>query len=243
MKKFLMQPQQIMEVVNFATWADREARSDLVIGHISGENDYTSNFTGALRRIINSYSQTGLRASSFVLNNASEQKLGCDAAIVLQSNKECKIGLFEAKWPRITKPHYGWDGTQTSKGLSHFTDQLDRQAIALKKFPFAIFEMFYCEADFGKQPSFMMSDGSTCVWHEEAVSFNDGRPNREAIWDNVDLKSFFKPTKKAIGEILAEICFCNKGKPLGFFDVEDMRQEFSLPNNILLIEGGTDLEE
>jgi hypothetical protein len=47
---------QIDELCKFAYLADKEARSDLFRGFIRDENDYTSNFTGALRRIINSNS-------------------------------------------------------------------------------------------------------------------------------------------------------------------------------------------
>lgn len=232
---------QINEIVAFAFTADKEARSDLARDYIANENDYTSNFTGALRRIVNSNSATGLSATSFVLKGGDEQRAGCDAAIVLRSGDEAKVSLFEAKWPRIMTGHYRWDSEQTSKGLSHFTDQLDRQSQLHKSF--AVFEMFYCEAEFGKQPQFMQPNGSTCVWHEEAMAFNSGRTDREAVWGDSDIKGLLTGHKKGIGEIFDAICRCHKGKPIGmrgFQDLKAMSLEYSLPNLVLTIAGNLD---
>ena len=69
--------------------------------------------------------------------------MGCDAAIIICSNGQSKIAVFEAKWPRLATKNYQWDYYQTSKGLSHFSDQLERQ----KRYngTLAVFEMFYCE--------------------------------------------------------------------------------------------------
>lgn len=49
-----------MELCWFAYTADKEARSDLVRDYLRNEDDYTFNFTGALRRITNSNSKMGL---------------------------------------------------------------------------------------------------------------------------------------------------------------------------------------
>ncbi|MBT43626.1 MAG: hypothetical protein CMF12_14035 [Idiomarina sp.] len=63
---FKLNPVQILELCHFTMISDREIRSDLSIGMISDENDYTSNFTGTLRRNINSYSRTGETVKNFV---------------------------------------------------------------------------------------------------------------------------------------------------------------------------------
>ena len=236
-RAFNMSKTQIEEMVSFTALADREARSDLALGYIANENDYTSNFTGALRRIINSNSKTGLEAKSFVLKGGDEQRLGCDAAIIIKSNDDCKISIFEAKWPRIMQKNYQWDYQQKSangaSSSSHFTNQLDKQARVPKKV--AIFEMFYCEATFNSQPAYMDSSGSSCTWHDETLRFNNRRPNRDANWNKNDLSMLLQQNSKSISEIIYEICICNKGEPTLSFDLEEMYHEFVLPDNILLI--------
>ena len=79
---FRIRPEQIREIVTYAALADKEIRSDFSRGFVSGENDYTSLFTGALRRNLNTYSQAGVSVTSFVLKGADERKSGCDAAFV-----------------------------------------------------------------------------------------------------------------------------------------------------------------
>lgn len=156
-----LDPIQLKELAHLASLSDREVRSDLAIGAIKDENDYTSNFTSALRRNINSYSQSGLSATSFLLPHGDEREVGADAAIVLSRGNESKVAVFEAKWPRFANPGYAWDYAQTATGLSHFSDQLERQKRWQKTF--AIFEMFYSEHPFGTQPSFLDPSGSACV--------------------------------------------------------------------------------
>lgn len=72
---------QIKDLAYLAYISDREIRSDLVIGMIKDEDDYTSNFTGALRRNINCYSKTGIKAPSHPLSSPIEQSVGCDATL------------------------------------------------------------------------------------------------------------------------------------------------------------------
>ena len=123
-----MSSSQIGELSRFAYLADKEIRSDLILGFIKNENDYTSNFTGNLRRIINSHSRTGLSATSLLLGSSEEQRLCCDATIPIQSNGNIKVVIFKAKWPRLASPGYRWDYPKTATGISHFSDQLDRQS-------------------------------------------------------------------------------------------------------------------
>lgn len=84
-------PAQIQDLAHLAYISDREIRSDLVIGMIKDEGDYTSNFSGALRRNINSYSKTGIKATSYALPPPIEQAVGCDATIIIQSNGCTKV--------------------------------------------------------------------------------------------------------------------------------------------------------
>lgn len=231
---FKMKPDQILELCHYAMLSDTEIRSDLATGFIANEDDYTSNFTGAFRRNINSYSKTGLVATSKVLSASDEQMLGCDAAIIITSGGESKIAIFEAKWPRLAKPNYSWDYAQTSTGLSHYSDQLDRQ----NKFNsnLAIFEIFYCEYPFGKQPSYMKDRVSSCIWHDEAFLFKNNRMSPDKVWNRADLESLLKKGNIKIGEVMEQICQCQKGSPISMDNYESIATEFRLPANILHID-------
>jgi hypothetical protein len=146
---------QLNELAGFARIADKEARSDLILRFIKDENDYTSNFTGALRRIINSNSRSGLSATSFLLSHIEERQTGDHPALIVSKANRSKIAVFEGKWPRFATSGYNRDYAQTATGLSHFSDQLDRQKAWSGTF--AIFEMFYCEFPFRAQPAFFMA--------------------------------------------------------------------------------------
>lgn len=232
-----MTPAQIQELAQFAFLADKEARSDLIYGYIATENDYTSNFTGALRRIVNANSTTGLKASSYVLPPPDERLSGCDAAIVITSNGFVKIITFEAKYPRLKQPYFSWDYAQTSSGISHFSDQLERQ----KNFAgtHAIFEMFYCEMDFGAQPDFMQRDVSSCIWHREAVAFDEGRLKPGSVWSGQDLANMLKKGNYPISTIIEKVCECEEGEAFkAFGTVLNIAREFSLFGNVLHVAVG-----
>ena len=213
--------------------SDREIRSDLSIGMISDENDYTSNFTGALRRNINSYSKTGIKAKSYTLPKNIEQTVGCDATIIIQSNGYSKIVMFEAKWPRISTPNHRWDYKQTSTGLSHFSDQLDRQSSYNSQF--AIFEMIYCEYHFGKQPKYMQSDVSSCIWHDDAMRFKNTRSKPDSVWSQKDMISMLQSGNIEIAEIIYNVCKCNNGQPIPIRDAQGVIQEFRIAGEVLVI--------
>lgn len=224
---------QLLELIRLAEISDKEARSDLATGFIKDENDYTSNFTGALRRNINSHSQTGLSASSFLLQHAEERKMGVDAAIILKFGNQSKVAVFEAKWPRFSNAGYTWDYPQTASGLSHFSDQLDRQKSLSSKL--AVFEMFYTEYPFGKQPPFLKDFGSSCVWRDDAEIFKASRSNPTDIWSQAELQKLLSTKKIGIGKIMKEFGVCNKGEPIGMVNTEEIGQEFNLPQNLLII--------
>jgi hypothetical protein len=229
-----LEPSQIAELVASARWADIEARSDLAAGGIRDEDDYTSNFTGALRRIINSHSKTGLRAKSFMLPTSAERASGTDAAIVLQRDGRMKVALFEAKWPRFSDPGYVWDYKQSASGLSHFSDQLDRQARLADVF--AIFEMFYCEYAFTAQPAFMNDRTSSCVWHSQAATHRAARSSPDAVWTQSDLRGLLAGNRQDIGEILQAVGECRVGQPLFFPGIDSLAREFQMTGPILAIE-------
>lgn len=233
---------QIYEICYFAKLSDKEIRSDLIRGYIANENDYTSNFTGAFRRHINSHSRSGLSATSFLLPPSAERIMGCDATIIISSNHYCKVVTFEAKYPRISQPVKSWDYAQTANGLSHFSDQLERQRIFSDDV--AIFEMFYCELPFKKQPYFMADYGSTCVWHDDAVNHDSTRNKKGKIWTSTELQEMLKKRSYTIDEILCDVCLCNQGRVLPDISPESIADsQLPLNREILRIEASiTDME-
>lgn len=224
---------QLNELAGFARIADKEARSDLALRFIKDENDYTSNFTGALRRIINSNSRTGLSATSFLLSHSEERQTGADAAIIVSKANQSKVAVFEGKWPRFATAGYNWDYAQTATGLSHFSDQLDRQQ--LWRGTFAIFEMFYCEFPFRTQPSFFNHYGSSCVWHDDADTFKSKRTTPTQIWTQGELAQLLQNRARSIAAIIRAFTSCHEGTPIGMADPEGIGREFRLPRQVLAI--------
>ncbi|WP_150046225.1 hypothetical protein [Methylomonas rhizoryzae] len=231
---FKLSSQQIDEISYFAYISDKEIRSDLCRNYITSENDYTSNFTGALRRNINSHTKTGLQATSYLLEPRLERQIGCDAAIIICSKGESKIAVFEAKWPRLATKNYQWDHAQTSTGLSHFSDQLERQK--QHKCILAVFEMFYCEFTPNTQPKYMQNEVSSCIWHDDAISFKNSRGIPDSIWDQQDLVSMLQSVNLNVEDILKQVCLCQAGTPISMSDPKDIAREFSLPANVLFIQ-------
>lgn len=233
----LLPLKQIHELCRFAWLSDKEVRSDLILGEIAGENDYTSNFTGALRRNINSYSQTGLKARSFVLCPQDERDTGCDAAIIVRQGSVGKILLIEGKWPRLSTANYKWDSKQTSSGLSHFSDQLNRQSMFAAHY--AIVEMFYDEQAFGTSASYMQPDGSACVWHRDAVAFDSSRAGAPKVWSQAELNAMLGQGTHGIAHVVEQVCLCAEGVQMGLPDGPRINMlDFPLPSNILEVSAG-----
>lgn len=231
---FAISPGQIEEVCKWADLSDKEIRSDLIRNYIQNEDDYTSNFTGAFRRNINTYSRTGIRATSLLLSDKIERDAGCDAAIIIRSNGISKVAFFEAKWPRLRTNGYRWDYAQTSTGLSHYADQLDRQSRYLPTL--AVFEMFYCEFPFGQQPAFMQAEVSSCVWHDQAALFRKSRADPDKVWDSSELIAMLSNGNVKISQILSAVCNCDAGEPIQMEAPELIATEFRLAGNILLLD-------
>jgi hypothetical protein len=207
-----------------------------VLDFIKDENDYTSNFTSALRRNINSYSRSGLSATSFLLQHGEEREIGADAAIILSRGRESKVAVFEAKWPRFATPNYAWDYEQTATGLSHFSDQLERQRRWHDQF--AVFEMFYCESPLGSQASFHNAHGSSCVWHADVQEFRAKRTNPDEVWTQDELKTLLQGKQVDIREVMNKFGQCSVGKLIqlsGQVEPEDIGREFRLPRRLLAI--------
>lgn len=229
----LLFPQHIIDIVkDCGTWADRLIRSELISGIIVTENDYTSNFTAAFRREINSRSVPGLKAHSQVLTPTAERQIGADGCIVLMNNKECKIGVFEAKWPRLQTTSSSWDSLQKKSKLSHFDSQIQRQSNYAHLF--AIWEMFYLEEPFLSRPHEFPPFGSSCIWHSDAATSSTKRSQKN-IWTDAELLALLKSVKVSIAEVLQSICECNKGRLLPNQKLNGFIAELGFPDEILVI--------
>lgn len=228
---------QLNELIKLAAIADKEARSDLSLGYIVNENDYTSNFTGALRRIINSNSITGLTATSYLLTSSQEREFGADAAIILNHGNYQKVAIFEGKWPRFSVSGHKWDQLQKSTNKSHFSDQLLRQSRWSNQF--AVFERIYCEFPFGKQPYYLENEGSSCIWFDDAEGFRLKNKVSGAIWTQNDLVSLLKGGGIPITSVVRDFGNCRRGDVLEIMDPEILQKEFRLPANILSITSST----
>lgn len=232
---------QVDELKRLAFLSDKEIRGDLVAGYIRDEDDYTANFTGALRRNINCYSKTKLQATSLMLGTSDERLTGCDATIIVTSNNESKVMLFEAKYPRFKKTNFRWDYPQTAGGLSHFSDQLARQSKYSGKF--AIFEMFYNEHPFASGPPHLQAEVSSCAWYSDSQTFDLGRSSGSSPWTTAELNSMLKKGNTSIAEIIEDVCACKAGHPISMAKPESIVSEFGLPGNVLVVNFGNQSQE
>jgi hypothetical protein len=224
----------IDELVNSTFWADRMIRSELMQGLIAGENDYTSNLTGMLRRQINARAILGLRAIPYVLKPVAERSMGVDACIILSNTKEFKVCVFEAKFPQLKTHKNCWDSIQKATGYSHFHEQLKKQSSFSGLF--AIWEMFYVEFEFGLQPPFMPNFVSACAWHDDALKISLSRNNHASPWTDSDLELLLSNHRTQIDTIIREVCECKKGKVFSGQNYEKVFSDFQVPQEVLVIE-------
>lgn len=229
----LFYPHIIKEIVRCALWADRLVRADLIDNLIVSENDYTSNFTSAFRREVNSRAIAGLSARIQVLNPRAERALGADACVILENSTHFKAGIFEAKWPRLKTRVNAWDSLQTASKQSHFHTQLLKQRQQSRFL--AIWEMFYCEFAFSSQPKFMPDYGSACVWHDDAYSYSAARSSNNAPWTDNELTSLLKAWPLTIGDVIEAMCMCAQGKKLALGEYEKVFGDAGMPFSALII--------
>lgn len=230
----LFPPTIIDFIKKSAYWADRSIRSELFLGLIADENDYTSNFTSEFRRQINAKAMNGLTAISYKVNGSIERKTGTDACIILSNNAEAKMCLFEAKLPRLSTKVNAWDSIQRSTNQSHFSGQLQRQG--KYKSHFAIWEMFYCDYGFKRQPLPFGDYISTCILHDEAINYDLIRANRNVAWTDYELIDLHNKARiYQIDELIESVCMCNIGTPTNAQNVLGLLSEMERTVNVLSI--------
>lgn len=222
---------------------DVSSRLELSDEIITSERDYVSNLTKAIRDIPkNSFSRTfpflflqKRYIHSQQLKGPHERAFGCDAMIMIRTNTFLKVGLFEAKWPRISKK-YDWDYINKKSGISHFSDQLKRQKHFSKAF--AIWEMFLTELPPGSaMPSGFDKYGSTCVLHDEAFLF-DSKRGSSTPWNTADLIKMigaYPRVNRKLSGILLKMLSCKIGKrfnpEINSIEIESPDQPISIPAN------------
>ncbi|MCB2411135.1 hypothetical protein [Hymenobacter lucidus] len=207
------------ELALLLQYHDANCRHDLADGFITSERDYVSNLATHLRYPAGTIQNSRLSSSiglppstfdgpitSYTMPPAHEKVLGCDGIIILSrpisGSDEVlyKIGLFEAKWPRMFGGHQHiyrtksgnadrWDSkynpdTRTKKlrvspfpaHYSHFSSQLIRQQ-TWSGSDVVIWEQLFSEQPVGApSKKGFKRFGSTCVFHEPAYDFMRGSP-------------------------------------------------------------------
>lgn len=211
-------PNDITQAISFCAFkADMRARIDLNKGNVISEPDYTTNFTTTFRRSVEDLDIPGLDATIRLLGKSDEQAFGADACIIFKNGRDCKIGMFEAKWPRLSIPNYRWDQLQNKTNQSHFDSQIFRQRLLSPKI--TIWEMFYCEFPLTLQPSYMTTSGSACVWHDDAYNFASNRALISLPWIGSELQSLLMQRRRplTISDVVSAICECSRGEliPIG----------------------------
>ncbi|KFZ30787.1 hypothetical protein IDSA_06760 [Pseudidiomarina salinarum] len=223
----------ITQIADCAEWADRLVRADLIKGFIVTENDYTSNFTSAFRREINSRNIPEIAAHSQTLSPKVERSTGTDGCIIFRNNNQFKIGLFEAKWPRFSTHINYWDSLQKKTLSSHFDDQLQRQHHLSD---YAIWEMFYSEEPYGANPLFP-TFGSSCIWHADVFAASSSRSST-STWTDAELKAILSASGKGIRDIVTAICSCTHGKVYSTSVMHSLLEELGIKGEVLVVQLG-----
>ncbi|CNB67798.1 Uncharacterised protein [Yersinia frederiksenii] len=224
---------------NLIDVADKEIRQDFYNGYIVDENDYTSNLTSHIRKIINVALPLRVYTFSQKLPPTQERYWGADAMVVLIDHNLNlgKIAFFEAKTDRPN-----WDYFQKSSSMSHFSTQLDKQTRAIN-FKYAVWEQFYTKKDINApHQGYRNQEGSSCIIHELAYNLHAPLPSA-TIWTDSDVDYLCKTQTESnlpitMGGMIRIICECHYGSPYPISDIINFLSEKLNVNDILIIEGG-----
>lgn len=130
------------------------------------------------------------------LKKELENSFGCDSIFVIKMGADVKIGLFEAKFPRLSKTKYRWDYEQKKNSLpltpseSHFSNQLERQHKWINDA--AIWELFITEGKPLSEPPYFDMYASTCIWHNITHKFRTKHLPINTIWTSSNLKKLME---------------------------------------------------
>jgi len=232
-----------MAIADLFYYIDQGVRYDLYSKRVADERDYVSRLVTHFTHPFGLFTKYTLGQFKFkskwfakVNSGHHERKFGCDSMIVFEVNGKVKVGLFEAKWPRvIVDPGHNWDYIPKAKTVSHFTDQIERQSNWTKQA--AIWEMFFYEGGPGMEALPFDKYGSTCIKHQVAQNYICG-PDRPAyVWNNDDLErliglaqttAFNGSTPTNLLTIITEILICKIGEAI---EIHPRDRSFTLQSN------------
>lgn len=235
----LFDHQLIYELSRLIDVADMEIRKEFYNGYIIDENDYTSNLTSHIRKIVNAALPLNVYTFSQKLPPTQERYWGADAMVVLvdHNSKIGKISFFEAKTDR-----QNWDYFQTSSTKSHFSTQLEKQTRAIS-LDYAVWEQFYTKKDIdAPHQGYRNQKGSSCIVHKLAYDLHAPLPN-STIWTDSDVDYLCETQIESnlpitMGGMIRIICECRYGAPYPINYIINFLSEEINVNNILIIEGG-----
>ncbi|MNK11849.1 hypothetical protein D3C87_298980 [compost metagenome] len=210
-------------------YIDQGVRYDLFNKGVADERDYVSRLVTHFTHPFGIFTKYTLNQFQFkskwfarVNSGHHERKFGCDSMIVFEVDGKVKVGLFEAKWPRVIfDPAYVWDYIPKGKKLSHFTDQIERQSNWMKQA--AIWEMFFYEGQPGITAAPFDPRGSTCIKHQVAQVYITGANRPAYIWDNDDLDRLIRLAQSSaytsniltnLFTIIVELLSCQIGEAI-----------------------------
>lgn len=194
---------------------DAEMRKQLHENSIVSERDYISNFTSNLRNEL--FRVANVHLHSQTLPPGLEQKSGSDGIIIFKSGDNYKIGLFEAKHPKIfdlatstVLANVTWDQIESKHNISHFSKQLHLQHLWVNEI--AIWEMFLNNGPSGFECPPFDAYGSSCVWHKEAYNFMHNNHLVFKPWSTSHLKILLRASNQNIYNIIFSILSCKNGR-------------------------------
>lgn len=209
-------------------FCDMQCRDELINGVLVSERDYVSLLCGRIRV---SAANLKLACHTQTLKGTLEQRLGADGIVIFRSGQDYKVGIFEAKWPKIAKPNHKWDKLDSSS-ISHFTSQLQRQHYWCENI--AIWELFINETNFGI-PSPLDYYGSSCIWHSHAYDFSHTRQLVYKTWTTDMLKQALALYGMGLFSVIYDIVSCRAGKIIKKVDGDaNLRVSSAYNDNLIL---------
>lgn len=204
----------LQNIPGVAYTIDYRCRRDLCTRTLNDERQYVAALTTRMRDHVERLGVPFLFHAQ-ALDATQERLLGCDAALLFHLDEGIKVGLFEAKWPRLLTSRYSWDRAQGRTSVSHFTDQLLRQSRVGSHV--AVWELLMLEASPGQRHVGFDIWGATCLWHAEADAFNRTRSTPQAVWSQDDARGLARSVKrrrKNLGTCVRRLVDCSVGSPV-----------------------------
>ena len=195
------------QIAVYCAYLDMKCRLRLSQKNFIDEPSYVAVLTNLIQ---DKFKQENIKCRSQVLEKRHERKVGTDGMVVFQLDDKVKIGLFEAKRPRILTNSNEWDSIHKTRGVSHFSEQIEKQKIWQDQL--AIWEMFFNELPPGTMNQPYDTFGSSCVWHENAHSFIHKEKLIFQSWTMDKLTELLRLSGISFYSVIFDILSCRVGK-------------------------------